>query len=448
VIGQATAHRRANAFAQAIEDAGMDNGVHDQDRSEPGGTDGRPHGAHAARGPAQRTAPGPAHGPDHAQGGRQGGHQAGHQGSHASHAADRHADPEQGALVALAAALAEQPRPAMDPAAKSVQRAQLVAAMEQAIADGSFHATGRVPEQRTESAPSGLRRLAPRSRLSRRLAVGGLAASVAAGAFGGVAAASTNALPGDSLYGLKRSMEDIKLDMAGSDTSRGKVYLDMAATRMQEARRLMDRGRGGPLDAESVAEVRKALSGMHQEASEGHRLLTEAYRKDGSLQPMEVLNSFSVDHRQSWSALRDKLPGQLTDVSEQVTSVFDAIDREVAPLPLPKKDDEGAKATHGSGGDDTGGTPSGASPSSRPSGTATPGGRAGSDDGSPTPSPTDSSPDSLIGGTGLLPTGPTVPTQPGTTPGETPDTPHSVVLPPLLPGLLPGLGLSSEEDKG
>ena len=128
-------------------------------------------------------------------------------------------------MVALAAVARPAPPAGDGPRAKTVQRAQLIAAMEQAIADGSFRATAadRVPEQRAESPGGhrGLRKLTPRSRLSRRLAVGGLTMGVAAGAFGGVAAASTNALPGDSLYGLKRGMEDLKLDMAGSDASRG-----------------------------------------------------------------------------------------------------------------------------------------------------------------------------------------------------------------------------------
>jgi uncharacterized membrane protein YgcG len=356
-------------------------------------------------------------------------------------------------MVALAAGLSRRPRPVMDPEQKTVQRAQLIAAMEQALADGSFRAAARVPEQRTEGQgshrASGLRKFAPRSRLSRRLAVGGLTMGVAAGAFGGVAAASTNALPGDSLYGLKRGMEDLKLDMAGSDASRGGVYLDMAATRMQEARRLMDRGRGGQLDSESVGEVRRALSGMHQEASEGHRLLTEAYQKDGSLQPMELLNSFAETHRQSWADLRGKLPRQLTDVSDQVSSIFDAIDQEVAPLALPKDHGVGGHASHGGEGSRSGygdGGPS-SGPSGSPSGTATAGGQAGDSGQSPSPSPSGShAPDGLIGGSGNL-LGPTAPTPglPGSTPTGTPTPGHSVILPPLLPGLLPGLGLSGDD---
>lgn len=428
MIGQATAHRRANAFAQAIEDADLE-GVHGEDAEEspggpPGAAGGPPGGSPA---PAERD--------------------PGGTGGHGAHAADRRAAPEQVSMVAVAAALSKQPRPTMDPERKTVQRAQLIAAMEQALADGSFHGTAgaRVPEQRSETPVSGLRKLArrsprPRSRLSRRLAVGGLTMGVAAGAFGGVAAASTNALPGDTLYGLKRGMEDLKLDMAGSDASRGKVYLDLASTRMQEARRLMDRGRGGRLDTHSVAEVRRALSGMNQEASEGHRLLTQAYEKDGSLEPMELLNTFAESHRQSWADLRGKLPSQLTDVSDQVSSIFDAIDAEVAPLALPHAS---GKHTPARGGNGSGsGGQSGSGPTGSPSTTV------GQQDGpgsgpSASPSPSGSPTDNLFTSGGLLnpaPTGPGTPTSLPTTPN------HSVVLPPLLPGLLPGIDLGNTTD--
>jgi uncharacterized protein DUF5667 len=323
--------------------------------------------------------------------------------------------------------------------------------MEQAIADGSLETAGRIPEQRSDGRhrATGLRKLGPRSKLSRRLAVGGLTVGVAAGAFGGVAAASTNALPGDTLYGLKRGMEDLKLDMASGDASRGEVYLDMASTRMQEARRLMDRGRGGPLDDESVREVRKALSGMHQEAAEGHRLLSHAYKEDGSLQPMEMLNSFARAHRQGWTDLRGKLPSQLTDVSDQVSSVFDAIDQEVAPLEslLPEPKDSpssrGRSGSSGTGSGTTGGGPS-------DTGTATPSASAPAGDGSgrgSSPSPTPSSaPPGLIGGSGNLLDPPSTSAPPSSgTPSGTATPPHSVILPPLLPGLLPGLGLSGDE---
>jgi hypothetical protein len=423
VIGQATAHRRANAFAQALDDTVVT-----------GEATGE-HGSDGARG---------------------------EQGAPGTHAAARHADQEQATLLALAASLSSRPRPVLDAEKKTVQRAQLLAAMEQALADGSFAVPARVPEQRGESGRGAhaLRKLAPRSRLSRRLAVGGLTVGVAAGAFGGVAAASTNALPGDTLYGLKRGMEDIKLDMANGDASRGKVYLDMAGTRMQEARRLMDRGRGGDLDPESVAEVRRTLSGMHHEVTEGHRLLSQAYQQDGSLQSMETLNRFTATNRVGWSELAGKLPSQLTDVSDQVSSAFAAIDQEVAPLESMLPAPHEGKGKHAAPGGDSGtgrtgsagGTGGGRSSTSSasPSTTASAGIPARPGDGgaqSATPAPSQTAPNGLIGGSGNLldqsppPTSPEGPSSPPTTP-----THHSVTLPPLLPGLLPGLGLTDDDD--
>ncbi|MCZ0971325.1 DUF5667 domain-containing protein [Streptomyces albulus] len=127
-------------------------------------------------------------------------------------------------------------------------------------------------------------------------------------------------------------MEDLQLTMAGDDSDRGRLYLDQASTRMLEARRLMERGRAAQLDHEQLAEVRRALAGVRHDAGEGHRLLHAAYERDGSLGPIQTLNSFTKSHRNTWTQLRDRLPVQLTDVRDEVSSVFDAIDDEVGPL--------------------------------------------------------------------------------------------------------------------
>ena len=389
MIANPTAHRRANAFAEAVEDLNLP--------------------------------------------------QADGEQQHGAHAADRHADPEQGRLLALANALEDVPRPTLDAAKKIEQRAQLIAAMEAALADGTLS----VPEQRTSSSGSGgnsrsgAHRYRPSSRWGRRLAAGGLSVGVLGGALGGVAAARTNALPGDTLYGLKRGMEDMRLNFADDDADRGKVYLDLASTRLQEARRLMERGRSGDLDDESVGEIRKALSGMQQEASEGHRLLSAAYKRDGSLQPIETLSAFSASHRQGWSDLRDRLPSKLTDVGNKVTSVFDAIEQEVGPLQklLPPADRGSGDGRNGY----TGSTRSGTSGQPAPAATD---GSAGNSSGTSTASPSasGSSNDGALGG--LIDGGST--SSPSASSSSTESTQPSVTLPPLLPGLLPGLGLTDD----
>ncbi|MET9823551.1 MULTISPECIES: DUF5667 domain-containing protein [unclassified Streptomyces] len=413
MIANVSAHRRANAFAQALED-----------QSDPG--------------PAAEQSGGPA-------------------------TAGATAEPtEQGRLVTLAQGLETLPRPELDPEVKVVQRAQLVAAFEAMLQEGTANggaADTSVPEQRRargthRAAP--LSRLRPRSRLAKGLTAGGLSVSVAAGAFGGVAAASSDALPGDSLYGLKRGIEDFRLGLADGEDERGRAYLDLASTRLSEARRLMERGRSGPLDHESLGEVRRALSGMRHDASEGHRLLSAAYAHDpDSLAPMQALSAFSQSHRETWGALRERLPVQLGDVSEQVSSVFDAIDDDVAPLrsmlPQPPTQDEdsgdgGRPGGSGSATTRAPGSGHSSAPSTGDDGTSE---RGRTDTGRPSES-ADSGRENdglLGGGTGGLldppkdDSGTTSPPTGGATPPVEPD----VTLPPLLPGLLPGLGIEADD---
>ncbi|MDF3301832.1 DUF5667 domain-containing protein [Streptomyces tropicalis] len=411
MIANVSAHRRANAFAQALEE------LSDQGTA-----------AEQSEGPAPAAA-----------------------------AAER---TERGPLLALAAGLGALPRPELDPEVKVVQRAQLVAAMEAMLQAGTVggEATGRsVPEQRAPRArgahrASGLGKLRPRTRLTKGLAAGGLSVGVAASAFGGVAAASSDALPGDSLYGLKRGIEDFKLTyLAEGADQQGQAYLDMASTRLNEARRLMERDRSGRLDHESIGEVRRTLSGMQHDAAEGHRLLHEAYERDpGSLGPIQALDAFSRSHREVWGALRERLPSQLGDVSQQVSSVFAAIDEEVAPLQslLPQSPTpSGGGQQHGTGPAAPSGSAPGTGHAARPStgsgptagghasGSSSPSGSAGSG----------SEGDGLIGGStgGLLDppkTGDSASPSAGRSPSSGPD----VTIPPLLPGLLPGLGIDGQ----
>ncbi|MFG3153144.1 DUF5667 domain-containing protein [Streptomyces sp. NPDC048219] len=411
MIANVSAHRRANAFAQALEE-----------QSESGAAAEQSEGPAPAGAVAEQT--------------------------------------EQGRLLSLASGLETLPRPELDPEVKVVQRARLVAAFEAMMQEGTAGGGATdpsVPEQRRargahRATPLG--KFRPRSRLAKGLTAGGLSVSVAAGAFGGVAAASSDALPGDSLYGLKRGIEDFRLGLADGDDERGRAYLDLASTRLNEARRLMERGRSGPLDHEDLGEIRRALSGMRHDASEGHRLLSAAYARDpDSLGPMRALSAFSRSHRDTWGALRERLPVQLGDVSEEVSSVFDAIEDEVAPLeyllPAPPAQgdtpgDDGRPSGSGSATTDTPGTGRSASPSG--SGASSDGAHTGS--GGPSESASSgSTDDGLLGGDtgGLLDppkaSGSASPSPGGTTPPPEPD----VTLPPLLPGLLPGLGIHGED---
>lgn len=403
MIGSVSASRRANAFAQALEDS----------RSE--GVPGDPH----EHGSSRR-----------------------HDGT-----TD---DTERKRLLALASRLESRPRPELDPEVKTVHRAQLIAAMESALADRRV-GDPEVPEQRAEpdrqigrpSDPLGpLLKLRPRSRFTKGLAAGGLTFGVAAGALTGVAAASTDALPGDSLYGLKRGMESIKLGLAHGDLERGRVYLNQASTRLQEVHRLLERQPAGELDAESLEEIRRALTGMRHDAAEGHRLLSHAHHQDGSLGPIESLSSFTSSHRRDWGELRDQLPPQLSQVGDEVNSIFEAIDSQVDPvrsqLPsaLGTKNAQGPAAPSGrpgTGGEEHAGSGSDAPPEKHdPSGS----GASASDEESPRAE-------------GLLGNGPGLLQPPSSSSGEPPGSPDApeqsaapdITIPPLIPDLLRGLDL-------
>ncbi|MGW0813203.1 DUF5667 domain-containing protein [Streptomyces viridiviolaceus] len=407
MIANVSAHRRANAFAQALEE-----------QSDPGAAAEQSEGPAPARATADQT--------------------------------------EQGRLLTLATGLETLPRPELDPEVKVVQRAQLVAAFEAMLQEGSTGgeaADPSVPGQRRARGAhraTPLKRFRPRTRLAKGLTAGGLSVGVAAGAFGGVAAASSDALPGDSLYGLKRGIEDFRLGLADGDDERGRAYLDQASTRLGEARRLMERGRSGHLDHESLSEVRRALAGVQHDASEGHRLLSAAYARDpDSLGPMQALSAFSRSHQDAWGALRDRLPVQLGDVSEQVSSVFDAIEEDVAPLrsllPQPPAQDDADDNRPGGSRSASTDTPS-ATPSTGSSGSSD-----SSREGSRGPSESaesGSEGDGLLGGGtggGLLDPPKDSSSASPSTSDKTPTPEPDVTLPPLLPGLLPGLGIQGED---
>ncbi|GAA1221341.1 hypothetical protein GCM10009665_09430 [Kitasatospora nipponensis] len=283
-----------------------------------------------------------------------------------------------GQLLDTADALGAITAPGLDVEVRTVQRAQLMAAFEQVAAGGGLPT---VPHQRRHRAERGT----TRRRWSRRFAITGLVAGVTVGSFAGVAAASSQALPGDTLYGMKRGLEGLRFDLAGSDSERGALLLDQASTRLAEARSLVGRGGGtGALSPDTVDRLGSALRDMHAEAAKGRDLLRSVYRANGSLDPMRKLAAFTDGQDDHWAALQGRLPAQLTPEAGQVDQLFGDISADVAPLHLaPEQPRPSSHPLKPSTGDSSGpAADQGASPGGRDGGgsaaPATPGGRAGS----------------------------------------------------------------------
>ncbi|MFJ8040720.1 DUF5667 domain-containing protein [Kitasatospora sp. NPDC096147] len=345
-------------------------------------------------------------------------------------------------LLDMAGALGALPGPELGGEARSLQRAQLMAAFER---EWVAPPTARVPQQRRHRAI----RAGARRRWGRRLAIGGLVGAVAVGSFAGAAAASSNALPGDTLYGMKRGLEDLRLSWAGSDSEVGALLLDQASTRLEEARGLLDRSDdGAALSPHTVEQVRRALDDMHAEALRGRELLRSVYRSNGSLDPMRRLADFASVEDGRWAAVQGQLPAQLTTQASRVNHLFDEVAEDVAPLRLvpaagtAKGEVKGQQQSPG-----TGTAGSGAA-------TGTTGGQSAAPDGQQ--SKTGGS------GTGVLPkvpnlTGTGGSTAPGTGTGQgttAPDGQQAKPSPNLLDKLLPapltggGTGLTGGSSAG
>ncbi|MFF5189402.1 hypothetical protein ACFY30_37515 [Streptomyces sp. NPDC000345] len=182
----------------------------------------------------------------------------------------------------------------------------------------------------------------------------------------GLAASSTDALPGDALYGVKLGVESWRLGMADGATERGAVHLGFASTRLAELQELeglvaRDNSRAEH-DADVAADpctdnLRRALLGLLRETTAGKEQLVGEYRRSGSQEPIKVLTGFSDAHRGDWARVRARLPARLEDVADAVTVVFDSIERATTTLRDPSAPTTGPSPARHPRSAEPGGTP-------------------------------------------------------------------------------------------
>lgn len=174
-------------------------------------------------------------------------------------------------------------------------RAMLLATAER---EGLGRPTPAATTDRTEHRPASSRSfLLPAVTARRARARGAILIGIATGAVAvsGISAASENAVPGDALYGMKRSTERAQLVLTGSDHSRGQLFLDFARTRLSEAAQL----RGDRIGYSGV------LDDMDADTRHGVRLLTTAAVQGSDLTALDVVNTFVAAQRTAVSGLLD-----------------------------------------------------------------------------------------------------------------------------------------------
>jgi len=169
-------------------------------------------------------------------------------------------------------------------------RAMLVATAER---DGIGATAEDAPE-------TGKRAVPTRPMVGGKRARGAVLVGLAAGtlALSGISAASGDAMPGDPLYSVKRSTESARLALAGSDVSRGQLYLEFARNRLAEAGETGARG----------ATLATMLADMDNETRDGIRLLTLAAQNRHDSTALDVIDTFVRDQR--------TLLGQLSDAGQ------------------------------------------------------------------------------------------------------------------------------------
>jgi hypothetical protein len=283
-----------------------------------------------------------------------------------------------------------------------------------------------------------------------RLTAGLAGAALAVTALATVVAVASDARPGDVLYDLKRGTEETQLALAGD--ARGQTLLELASTRLEEVRALVDSGAtalpaaGASVTGETLlaagadaALVAETLATMDAQTAEGAGWLTDRAVTTEDAGPLELLADWTAGQSDELAALRDDVPAAatddvddslvlLSDIATRVTGVSSSLDcpagpatsgaDELGPVPAPCPPDAVTAPADGGTGNGTGSVP-----------------EAPPADSTVVPAPLPGPPAPSVSGSV-----PGVPGVPGGTGGGVLPTP---VVPPLTTGSIPTTTLPS-----
>lgn len=207
-------------------------------------------------------------------------------------------------FLAIVASLRELPDPQPRPEFVADLRGRLMQAAE------------------TELAPaedSRLRLPARRRVRDRRLAaaVGGFAI---VGATTSMAMAAQSALPGDSLYPLKRAIENADAGLSADERTRGVTLLENASDRLAEVSELSETGSPG-----NGAVVAQTLTTFTDQATEASELLLADYEESGQESSITELRDFTADSMQALADLEALVPvdarDELLEAARELTQI-------------------------------------------------------------------------------------------------------------------------------
>jgi hypothetical protein len=211
-------------------------------------------------------------------------------------------------LLALGSRLATLPDMRVDPEFRDGLRAMLIATGERE-GIGTTAPPAAAPPLRVTMSRVGSA-LSARGTRVRTVLVAGIAAGTVA--FAGISTASSDAIPGDALYPVKRSAERAQLALASSDIGRGQLYLDFARVRLDEARSLHS-----GLD--------RVLADMDADTSHGVRLLITAAAGRRDTAALDAVDAFAEDQGRQLTLLYAGTAGPDADRVLASLDLLDAV---------------------------------------------------------------------------------------------------------------------------
>jgi hypothetical protein len=146
----------------------------------------------------------------------------------------------------------------------------------------------------------------PRARDRRLATLLGGAALI--GATTSMAVAAQTALPGDSLYPVKRAIEDARTDLAAGDADKGARLLASARGRLDEADQLARTS--SPSRGAAVAAT---LESFDEQATEASEMLLTAYAESGDEQAVRSLRTFTGTSLDRLAVLARTVPESARD---------------------------------------------------------------------------------------------------------------------------------------
>ncbi|MFT4289209.1 DUF5667 domain-containing protein [Nocardioides sp.] len=229
--------------------------------------------------------------------------------------------PELAALASLAGEIRALPEIAPRPAFAASLRERLMA--EAAVALAEPPAEDAAADNLTRKLTVGHADTSTRARRERRIAIA-IAAFSVVGAATGTAAASQGSLPGDTLYPVKRLIEDAHTSLSFGDGAKGSTLLGQAGDRLAEVERLRDRADADPADLE------RALDDYASQSTKASDLLLGDYAKSGDQATITRLHEFTQQGITTLASLVGTLPASTDDALASATQTLIDIDQAVS----------------------------------------------------------------------------------------------------------------------